>query len=209
MQRQTLDSVGTNSPGRSRVSASGVEHVLAMHSGGPISDQRLVARCRLGDARAWDRLVERYERLIFSVARRNGLDREDAADITQTTFLALLDSLDSLRDDERLPSWLMTVARRQAWRLRKRRECEQPRGQTVLTQVDPIPDWERNAVLHEALATLGSPCRDLLTALYFDQTDPSYAVVARRLGRAVGTLGAMRSRCLQRMRTLVGEDIFS
>src|ERR1700677_2093187 len=82
-------------------------------------DAELVAACRTGDQEAWGLLVERYERLVFSVALRNGVSREEAADITQMTFMALLESIGRLRDDERLASWLMSVARRLAWRQRR------------------------------------------------------------------------------------------
>src|SRR5207247_1251782 len=35
----------------------------------PGEDARLVERCRAGDARAWEALVRRYERLVYAVAR--------------------------------------------------------------------------------------------------------------------------------------------
>ena len=86
----------------------------------PPSDGELLNRCRARDAAAWNQLVGRYERLVYSVALRNGLDADDAADVTQNTFVNLLDAMDRIRDEERLASWLMTVARRQAWRVRTR-----------------------------------------------------------------------------------------
>lgn len=169
-------------------------------------DRELLRGCQRGDAEAWDVLVGRYERLIFSVALRNGLSREDAADVTQSTFIALLGSIDRLRDGERLPFWLMTVARRHAWRLH-RREQSPPAELPPASPVDPIDDWERAAVIQDALQRLAPPCRELLLALYFDPSAPSYAQVARRLGRAVGGLGPMRARCLERLRALIGEDV--
>ena len=171
------------------------------HGGDAASDGVLLARCRTGDDAAWHELVERYQRLVFSVALRDGLDAEDAADVTQTTFVALLDSITQLRSDERLASWLVTVARRTAWRTRRRRERE-------IGVAEPPPvaderDWEQVAALHEGLARLGGPCRDLLAALYFDPTEPSYQEIAHRLGRAIGSIGPMRARCLQRLRALI------
>ncbi len=171
----------------------------------PRSDADLIRGCRAGESDAWDALVGRYERLVFSVALRNGLGSEDAADVTQMAFVALLDSLSALRDDERLSSWLMTVARRQSWRVRRRREVERPLAM-VAQVVDPLADWDRVACVHDALQQLPSPCRELLHALYFDPAEPSYAEVAARLGRSIGGIGPMRARCLQRMRTLLGED---
>jgi RNA polymerase sigma factor (sigma-70 family) len=171
-----------------------------------VSDAELLAGCRAGDQDAWGLLVERYERLVFSVALRNGVSREEAADITQMTFLALLESLGRLRDDERLASWLMSVARRLAWRQRRRSERECGLSGVAGGAEDLIAEWERVAVVHEGLAQLGARCRDLLLVLYFDPAQPSYADVARRLGRQVGGIGPMRARCLQRLRALLGED---
>jgi RNA polymerase sigma factor (sigma-70 family) len=158
---------------------------------------------------AWDLLVHRYERLVFSVAMRNGLARPDAADVTQATFLVLLESLDSIEDDRRLASWLMTVARRQAWRLKDRWAREAPVGlhdPPGDPDVDDFVSWERVATLHEALDRLGSPCSDLLRALYLDPGQPSYAALATRLGRRIGSIGPMRSRCLNRLRSLLAEE---
>ena len=169
------------------------------------SDHELLNACRDGDQVAWELLVGRYERLVFSVALRNGVSRDEAADITQMTFVALLESITRLRDEQRLASWLMSVARRLAWRQVRRSERERPLEQPSSPE-DPIAAWERVAVVHEALQRLGQACRELLLALYFDPAAPSYAEVASRLGRPIGGIGPMRARCLQHLRTLLGED---
>ena len=170
------------------------------------SDVELLRRCRTGDAYAWEQVVGRYQRLVYSVALRNGVAREDAADITQSTFVALLGAITDLRDDERLSSWLMTVARRQAWRVRRGRDREEPLDDYPGLDGDAIEVWEDAAAVHEALAKLSAPCRELLLALYFDPSDPSYANIADRLGRAVGAIGPMRARCLQHLRALMNEE---
>jgi RNA polymerase sigma factor (sigma-70 family) len=168
------------------------------------SDHELLERCRASDAAAWDLLVERYERLVFSVALRNGTSREDAADVTQTTFVALIDSLHRLEDDTRLASWLMTVARRQSWRVRSTSRRDVPL-ETVAepTLDDPYELWDTQTAVHDALAALGGTCRDLLLALYFDPDEPSYADIATRLGRSIGGIGPLRGRCLERLRTIM------
>jgi RNA polymerase sigma factor (sigma-70 family) len=170
------------------------------------SDLELLNACRAGDPEAWELLVERYERLVFSVALRNGVTREEAADITQMTFIALLESIGKLREEQRVASWLMSVARRLAWRQRRHSERERVGLEGVIRSDDAIATWERVAVVHDGLQRLGRACRDLILALYFDPASPSYAAVAERLGRPVGGIGPMRARCLQRLRSLLGED---
>lgn len=170
------------------------------------SDAVLLEQIRAGHSEAWDVLISRYQRLVYSVAARNGLGPEDAVDVTQSTFLILLESSGRLRDDERLASWLMTVARRQAWRVRQRR-----RHEVLSPEVDPVDagndlDWDSLATLHGALHQLGSPCRELISALYFEEAEPTYAQIARRFGRSIGGIGPLRGRCLARLRTLLKDD---
>jgi RNA polymerase sigma factor (sigma-70 family) len=170
------------------------------------TDRDLLARCRRRDPDAWLQLTQRYERLIYSVALRNGVSPEDAADITQTTFITLIDSLDRLRDDEKLPSWLMTVARRQAWRLRNTSRRSVPLEVAPEQADDPLADWATLTTLHDALSELGGTCRELLLALYFDPEEPSYAEIAERFGRAIGGIGPLRGRCLERLRAIMSEE---
>ncbi len=168
----------------------------------------LLEACRRGDAAAWDQVVARYERLVFSVALRNGLDREDAADVTQDVFVALLRALHSLKDDTGLAAWLMTVARRSAWRLRKMtgRIREAGNGSPGVGQHDPLEDWAESSTLHDAVLQMGEPCSSLIQHLYLDADEPSYAEVAARLGRSIGGIGPLRGRCLERLRGMIGDD---
>lgn len=172
----------------------------------PVSDQELLRRCRARDADAWDLLVDRYERLVYSVARRNGLGAEDAADVTQSTFVTLIDSLDRIRDEDKLPSWLMTVARRQSWRVRNLSRRSVTIDAVPETAEDPWADWATVTTLHDALADLGGTCRELLIALYLDAASPSYAEIAARMGRSIGGIGPLRGRCLDKLRRLLEEE---
>jgi hypothetical protein len=53
----------------------------------------LILLFRKGDARAWERLADRYERLVFSIPLNYGLSREVAAAIPQLTFTILIQTL--------------------------------------------------------------------------------------------------------------------
>lgn len=168
-------------------------------------EHRLLARCRAGDAGAWSELLGEYERLVFSIPRRYGLDREDSADIAQLVFTELLQSLDSLREDERLAGWLATVARRQSWRVMERRKREGAVADVPerVDDSDPAETWTRVEWLYDGLLGLDERCRELLIILYLSGEDPSYAEVAQRLGRPVGSIGPTRGRCLERLRGIL------
>ena len=172
---------------------------------GRICDAVLLQQIRAGQGEAWEILIGRYERLVYSVARRNGLSPTDAMDVTQSTFTIFLESYAALRSQESLASWLMTVARRQSWRARARARREDLVAEVAPVWEEPGLDWEQAASVHTALDRLGGPCRELLIALYFDPAEPTYAAIARRLGRSIGGIGPMRARCLTRLRTLLGD----
>jgi RNA polymerase sigma factor (sigma-70 family) len=82
-------------------------------------DIDLLARCRNGDAAAWRVLVHRYERLVYTVGRRAGLDDHGTADLFQTVFARLVEHLPRLRDGSKLQAWIVTTAKREVlllWR---------------------------------------------------------------------------------------------
>jgi RNA polymerase sigma factor (sigma-70 family) len=172
-------------------------------------DRDLIRGSRNGDVGAWQRLLERYERLVFSVPRRYGLSREDAADITQLTFTILVQSIDTLPEDSSLGAWLATVARRHTWRMLERKRREEA-GESGSSSKDPallstsgtedLEHWELAEWLNHGLSLVSKTCRDLLSALYLESEQPSYAEVAARLGMAVGSVGPTRIRCLKRLK---------
>lgn len=73
-------------------------------------DEALVRECRQGDRRALDALVRRFERPVYNAAIRILGNPEDAADVTQTTFLKLFASLDRYNPQFRLFSWIYRIA---------------------------------------------------------------------------------------------------
>jgi len=171
------------------------------------TDRDLIRACRAGDARAWERLLNKYEHLVFSISLNYGLTTDDAADVTQITFTILLQNLDTLPDDIRLSPWLATVARRHTWRLlaQNRREAVNPdedlAGNKALGGI--VDNRERQELaewLNQGLSLLDERCRQLLLALYFDAEEPSYAEVADHMKMPIGSIGPTRARCLEQMR---------
>lgn len=170
------------------------------------SNTELVTRCIQGDATAWEQLVLRYERLVYSIPLKEGMSKGEAAEVAQETFAALVKDLDRIRDPERLAYWLMTATRRQIWRMRAADNDQPSPAEDSVEQ-----DWEDRhaeiAWLYDALESLGEPCRTVLQLLYFDPESPSYAEIAVAIGRPVGSIGPVRARCLTRMRELMEADL--
>lgn len=89
------------------------------------TDADLVLRCRNGDRRAFDALVGRHARQVFTAAYRILHDREDAFDVTQTAFLSAYEHLDHYDPGQPFRGWLYRIAVNQALDLiRARRPAE-------------------------------------------------------------------------------------
>lgn len=177
------------------------------------TDRELLEGCRQGDSRAWEVLLDRYERLVYSIPLNYGMTVADAADIAQRTFTIFLRQMHDLDDDSNLAAWLATVARRHSWRLMEKSNRERvgseadlgeklfafpdERGERQLDRVERL-EW-----LEQGLAGLDERCRHLLLALYFSAEKPSYADVAKQFDMAVGSVGPTRARCLERLKELL------
>ncbi len=169
----------------------------------------LLQRCRRGDQRAWREVLDQYQRLVHSIPLNLGLTAEDAADVTQATFMALLQALDRIEEPERLGSWLATVARRQSIRIIERRVHDNERTNVTDLVVD---DSESHRIVeevqwvHDAVQMLSDRCRELMIQLYFTDPQPSYDDVAQELGLPLGSIGPTRARCLEKLRDLLEQS---
>ncbi len=178
-----------------------------------VNDVALVASCLDGDRAAWDTLIERHGALVWCVARRAGLDDEDAADVFQNTWTIALEELSRLRDPALFCRWIGRVARHQSMRVRRGYGIARKALPKVAREdVDvTVPDeelvrLEQRVLVHAALAKIGDRCGELLQLLYLEAVRPAYSEIAERLGMRIGSIGPTRARCLERVRGLLEGD---
>ncbi|MGH3415589.1 MAG: RNA polymerase sigma factor [Actinocrinis sp.] len=167
----------------------------------------LIARATGGEQKAWDQLVARFSRLVWSVARGFRLPDADAADVYQTTWLRLVEHLRSINDADRLAGWLATTARREAISVLRKRDREVPVFETPDEEDgDEEQDPERRTIVADeyrelwiAFAGLSEKCRGLLRVLAVSPLE-NYAQIGAALRMPVGSIGPTRARCLDRLR---------
>ena len=170
----------------------------------------LVRAAAGGDVGAWDRLVDGFAGVVWSVTRAFGLSHADAADVSQTTWLRLAENLDNLKDPARVGGWLVTTARREAMRTQERAGREKPTDHTFERVDERVEDAAARVIRNEsdtalwlAFEALPAPCRALLRLLMVEP-DSSYAQVGEALGMPIGSIGPRRARCLQSLRQQMG-----
>lgn len=177
------------------------------------STTELLARAHAGDPRAWEALVHRYERLVWSVARSFRYDEATCADAVQTVWLRLAEHCDRIRDPEQLASWLATTCRNECIGIARRAKREVVDDEIAdrrdAERADQLLDLDEHLLADEtqaealrAFRRLGDGCQELLALLC---SDPplDYRTISELTGRAVGSIGPTRQRCLGRLRELM------
>lgn len=179
------------------------------------TDQELLLACRSGDESAWEALVLRYQRLIYAIPRRAGLDDDQAADVFQEVFTTLFQKLDEIEQPNRLHAWLVTTARRKTWRqLVRQKGTVSAEDEGVENEYLNLPDntplaeevllrLERQHEVRAAVAALDDRCRQLITMLFYRAEVPGYAEIAASLGTSAGSIGPTRARCLEKLQRLL------
>jgi RNA polymerase sigma-70 factor, ECF subfamily len=165
----------------------------------PSDDRTLVQAAKKGDLAAIETLVARHERRIYGLARRLTGSEQDAQDVTQQTFLSVVQNLARFREAAAFSTWLTTIAANAALKVvRKRRglpttsldEATEPDGDGHIPHPDYIADWretpdrlaqraETHELLDAAIAELDPGYRAVF--LLRDVEDLSVRETARAL----------------------------
>jgi RNA polymerase sigma-70 factor, ECF subfamily len=139
------------------------------------SDHELVQRAKTGDLDAFDTLITRHERRVYGLAMRMLRHEQDAEDVTQQTFLSVLENLDGFRGDASFSTWLLRIATHAALKIVRKRQgldvvsleesTEPAQNSDTIPHPEFIADWrqspeelvarrETQRLLDEALARL-------------------------------------------------------
>jgi RNA polymerase sigma-70 factor (ECF subfamily) len=196
---------------------------------GSDAEADLIARCRRGEAAAWDELFERHYaaagRFIFQVG--HDFSREDVEEVCQEAFLSVVRNLDSFHGQSRFETWLFRIAANKARDFRERRQAAKRGGGQLTLSMEaedpetglaldppantPAPDLsllnaEQGALVRQALEQVGQPCRELIELRYFAEL--SYDEISGALKLNPKTVSSRLSKCLDRLE-VVARKVFS
>jgi RNA polymerase sigma factor (sigma-70 family) len=167
----------------------------------------LLALAADGDERAWSALICEFGGLVWAATRAHRLSPADAADVSQITWLRLIENLGLVTDPARLGSWLATTARRECINVMRRSARVILCGDDIPDRPTDAPDPSERLIsaqsaqeIQSALGRLAERDRTLLGLLAQDPA-PSYVQVSAMLGMPVGSIGPTRARALARLRS--------
>ena len=183
------------------------------------SEADLLARCRRGEAEAWDELFDLHYaaagRFIFQLSP--DFSREDTEEICQEVFLSVIKNLESFQGECQFQTWLFRIAVNKSRDFREKRlaakrggaqttislQAENPETGLTPDPPDPLPgpdemvmNAEQMAQVRESLDQLDGPCREIVELRYLG--DLSYEELGATLNLNPKTVSSRLSRCLDR-----------
>jgi RNA polymerase sigma-70 factor (ECF subfamily) len=177
------------------------------------SERELVERCRAGDERAFQELVDRYKDLVFALLARTVQDRSRAEDLAQEVFLRVHRGLPYFRGEARLSTWIYRIvanvcAQEAVKPTAMSLEDERVRGQVAAST--SARDQRFGAIelrdrLEKAVARLPPNYRFLVAAHYLDGV--RYEDLAEALQLPLGTVKTQLHRAKQQLRRLLETDL--
>ncbi len=137
-----------------------------------LDDSKLVSRAIGGDQRAFEAIVQRYERTVFNVAYRVVKDQDDAADITQSVFIKVYRKLGSYDPRYRFFSWIYRITVNESInhlkRTKRRAEVDcGPEARGRGTPWESLAQTEKSDFLQNALMVLKLDYRVVIVLKYF------------------------------------------
>lgn len=166
----------------------------------PQEDAVLVRRAQAGDRLAFEGLIRAHARLVWASAYGWVRDPAWTEDLVQETFLRAWESIREVREPAAFKGWLLTIARRLAWREAERsgRSAVPERLPEPAPREVPADPEEAREEVQKALARLPERYRVPVTLHFLNGLE--YAAIERLTGLANGSLRGLVARGVARLR---------
>jgi len=176
----------------------------------PDLERQLIERCRRGDERAFEELVDRYKARVFALIARTTQDRTRVEDLAQEVFLRVHRGLPYFRGEARLSTWIYRIVANVCLQHAERHPAplglDEPAAAGRPRAVDrQFSDFELRDRLEKAIARLPPNYRLLVAAHYLDGV--RYEELADALQLPLGTIKSQLFRSKQQLRRLLDHEL--
>jgi RNA polymerase sigma-70 factor (ECF subfamily) len=180
-------------------------------------DHKIILRAKDGDMDAFETLVKKYQKPIYSLCRRMTGEHQSADDLSQETFIKAFISLQKFKDGMSFFSWIRKIAFNNSLNYLKKRKREEPLGIREITVTEnlnssphelPQEQLLRNIMevkFKEALEALPLNQKTVFILRVFENL--SYKAIADFLNIPPGTVMSRLSRSRKKLKTLLAEHL--
>lgn len=169
-------------------------------------DKTLIRRCLSGDTRAFESLVDRYQKPVFNLAMRMVNNYDEARDIAQSVFIKAFEKLNSFDERYRFFSWIYRITVNESINFinkeKRRKELSEHALPRVKTPAESFDDHELSDRIWDAVVDLQVKYRIVIMLRYFHSL--TYSEISYILGIPEKTV---KSRLFTARRLL--SDIFT
>lgn len=173
-------------------------------------DSELIDKVRTGDRTAFDALVLKYQRPLYSLLYRMVSDHDDAADLLQKTFVKAFTGLAGFEGRSTFKTWLYQIG------INLAKNVYRDRAQARLVPLDDvvIPKnprtletlivREQQERMRKSLALL--PEKQRLTVILRVQEGRKFEEIAEILKVTIGTAKANYHHAVQKLKAMLAEE---
>lgn len=167
----------------------------------------LIGRCRAGERQALDELYQRYRPQLLKVCKQYTYEASVAEDLLHDAFVVILTSLDSLRDDEKLESWMTSIVRNVGYHYREHLKKEQATLQQIGKENEGImetplsPDFQQ---LQALVSQLPQGYQQVFRLSVFEGL--SHQEISQLLGIAPHSSSSQLSHARQMLQALIKQS---
>ncbi len=179
------------------------------------NERDLVRKILNGDQRAFETLLDQYEKRVYRLALRFTGTASDAEDVTQNIFLGIYRGLANFRGNSSLNTWVYRIAMNHCMEFQRKRKIDNLPLEEELALVatdwreDPEQAAGKNELadrLEQAISKLSPLHREVI--ILHELQGLTYVEVSDILKVPVGTVKSRLSNAFKHLRELLGSYVF-
>ena len=170
--------------------------------------QHLIDGSKKGDRKAQKGLFDLYNKAMYNIGVRLLGNTDDAADITQETFIDVFSKIEQFQGKSTIGAWIKQIMINKSINHLNRREIHFSLDENEQIEQEVAPDDDREQLMYQlidSIATLPEGCRVIFTLYYFEGYD--HLEIATILGISKSTSKSQLSRAKTLLRAKVYQKI--
>jgi RNA polymerase sigma factor (sigma-70 family) len=162
-------------------------------------ESQIIKRAISGDSEALTILVDRYRDIAYNLALSIVKNKEDAKDITQESFLSVLENISRFRNTSKFSTWLYRIVYNQSIGFVKKANRTTTLDYSVLVETSEKNDDQEDKIqdLYKAINLLEDTDRNIIMLFYL--AEKSIKEIAQITGFSLANIKVILHRARKKL----------